>query len=89
MKAIIIVAIVAIAVAAGCSFFAGYSMASKNGRIDEVETRLSCEHRDIMDKLNAVCDRTDITDSKIDRIENKLDVLVKIATAPQTYTLDR
>jgi hypothetical protein len=42
-----------------------------------------------MDKLNAVCDRTDITDSKIDRIENKLDVLVKIATAPQTYALDR
>ncbi len=87
MKAILIVTIVVVVAIFG-AFFAGQQMASQNHKIDSIGSKLSSEHKDILDALDTMSNKTDILDSKMDRIENKLDILVKIATAPQGYIQD-
>ena len=81
MKVILIVIILG-------AFFAGQQVAFQKHKIDSIGSKLSSEHKDILDALDTMSNKTDTLDSKMDRIENKLDILVKIATAPQGYIQD-
>jgi predicted PurR-regulated permease PerM len=87
MKAILIVTIVVVVAIFG-AFFAGQQMATQNHKIDSIGSKLSSEHKDILDALDTMANKTDTLDAKMDRIENKLDILVKIATSPQGYVQD-
>jgi predicted phage-related endonuclease len=80
MKIVLITIIVMIAVVAG-SYFAGQYSANQSKKIDCVQTVLQNEHKDILADTNEIKNNIDILSSRMERIENKLDILVKIATS--------
>ena len=80
MKLVIIGSLVAIALALG-SFFGGWSFAQKSKEVTELKTQMHEEHVELSHKLDAL-------GTKMEAMDNKLDLLVNIATRPSAYELD-
>lgn len=85
---IILVTVVVVCAIIGGSFCAGYMHANQSNKIDHISKELREDQTKILQKTLDIEDRIDIVDAKIDRIENKLDILVKIATAPKSFEID-
>ena len=83
MKLILIVIIV------GISYLVGWHSADNTKNLDATQKVLQSEHAEIIDHINDSKNGIVHLSSKIDNLEKKLDILVKMATMSSPYLNDR
>jgi peptidoglycan hydrolase CwlO-like protein len=86
---LILITIVVLAGVTCASYFAGRHSVDNTKNLDAVQKVLQSEHAEIIDHINDSKNGIVHLSNKIDNLEKKLDILVKMATMSSPYLNDR
>jgi peptidoglycan hydrolase CwlO-like protein len=86
---LILITIVVLAGVIGASYSAGSYSADNTKNLDATQKVLQSEHAEIIDHINDSKNGIVHLSNKIDNLEKKLDILVKMATMSSPYLNDR